>query len=148
MADLPIRLLLTDDDPDDCMFFRDALQDLQVPSDLTTMKDGVELMHFLHDKKDSLPDVLFLDLNMPRKKGQECLKEIRQQEHLNSLPVIIFSTSYDEGVASGLYALGANYYIQKPGDFEKLKEVIAEVMELVKTDNTKPAPENFVLHRE
>jgi CheY-like chemotaxis protein len=68
--------LLADDDTDDCIFFKEALEDLSFTTTLSTANDGVELMHFLKARLSDLPDALFLDLNMPRKAGYECLSEI------------------------------------------------------------------------
>ena len=97
------NLLLADDDIDDCIFFKEVLEELPVESFLTTVKDGVELMKFLNTA--NLPDVLFLDLNMPRKTGHECLSEIKKDQKLKHLPVIIFSTSFDHVVANALRAI-------------------------------------------
>lgn len=85
-----INILLADDDKDDCLFFKEALEELEVVAQLTLVADGQQLMHRLRSDTDRLPDVLFLDLNMPRINGMECLAEIKQSEKLRQLPVIIF----------------------------------------------------------
>ena len=82
-------LLLADDDIDDCCFFEDALNELPISATLSTVNHGVQLMQYLSAKSGSLPDLLFLDLNMPRKSGFDCLTEIKQSEKLKQLPVII-----------------------------------------------------------
>src|SRR6476659_2508685 len=87
------NLLLADDDIDDCTFFEDALKELPISATLSTVNDGAQLMNFLSMESDNPPDVLFLDLNMPRKSGFECLSEIKSIDKLKDLPVIIFSTS-------------------------------------------------------
>jgi CheY-like chemotaxis protein len=100
-------LLLADDDSDDCIFFKDALDELPVSANLITVKDGVELMELLSESQTVLPDILFLDLNMPRKTGFECLFEIKANEKLKHLPIVILSTSLDLKVVNSLYDMGA-----------------------------------------
>src|SRR6187551_1938729 len=104
------NLLLADDDIDDCAFFKDALEELPVSATPLTVNDGVQLMNLLSAKSDNLPDILFLDLNMPRKSGFECLSEIKSIDKLKDLPVIIFSTSLGTEVVDLLYQKGAHYY--------------------------------------
>jgi CheY-like chemotaxis protein len=141
------KLLLADDDEDDCTFFKDAIDDLDISVALIIVSDGVQLMRFLLDSPSGkLPDILFLDLNMPRKSGFECLSEIKLIDKLKHLPVIIFSTSLDTHVIDLLYEKGAIYYIQKPGDFSKLKKVIADALTVTTQNNFKqPARDNFIL---
>lgn len=103
MNTTPVHLLLAEDDIDDCNFFKDALEELDINAELATVNDGVQLMDFLAGREEPLPDALYLDLNMPRKNGLECLTEIKQNEKLKTLPVIIFSTSYSEEAARVLY---------------------------------------------
>jgi CheY-like chemotaxis protein len=118
------NLLLADDDIDDCIFFEDALNELHVSATLSTVNDGVQLISYLFAKTNSLPDVIFLDLNMPKKSGFECLAEIKKNDILMSIPVIIFSTSLDLNVVDKLYQMGAHRYIRKPAGYDKLKKVI------------------------
>lgn len=132
------NILLADDDDDDCSFFKEALDELSLKTTLITVNDGVQLMAFLTDKsKEILPDVLFLDLNMPRKNGSECLTEIRQIERLKDFPIIIFSTSLDIEIVDVMYEKGATFYIRKPGDFSKLKTVIENSLVAAKENNFK-----------
>ena len=123
-----ITLILADDDIDDCLLFEEALTELDAPVLLTTVHDGVELMDFLTNNPTRLPNIVFLDLNMPRKTGIDCLKEIKNSESFKELPVIIFSTSYHPDIASKLYNFGANHYIRKPNTFSSLKNVINQVL--------------------
>lgn len=103
-------------------------------------------MQWLMKKTGDLPDVLFLDLNMPRKNGFQCLLEIRQDEKLKTLPVIIISTSYEEKITDQLYQIGANYFIQKPANFHKLTGLIQMSLSLVvKHDFFNRTNEGFVL---
>jgi len=141
-----INILLADDDKDDCLLFKEALEELQLQTALTVVYDGEELMQLLTNKSNNIFDVLFLDLNMPRKNGFICLEEIKRNDKLKSLPVIIFTTSYDQRVADLLYENGAHYYICKPADFSKLRNIIRETIKLVSEYNVaQPPKENFVL---
>jgi CheY-like chemotaxis protein len=140
------NLLLADDDPDDRIFFKDALDDLSVEATLTTVNDGVELMNFLNSNSSNLPDLLFLDINMPRKNGFECLTEIKTNTKLKELRVIIYSTSLDKDIANLFYKNGAQYYLRKQGEFSKLKKLINEVLVVSKANPVQPPPEKFILH--
>jgi CheY-like chemotaxis protein len=141
-------LLLADDDQDDCLFFKDALEELPVETDLTTVHNGEQLMELLSDEnvEPPRPHVIFLDLNMPRKNGFECLAEIKADEKLRSIPVIIVSTSFDLDVVNLLYRKGAHYYIRKPADFSQLKNVIYQALLLASKETfEQPTPDDFVL---
>lgn len=122
------NVLLADDDRDDCFFFREVLEELGVASILRTVSNGEELMQLLLDRPDQLPDILFLDLNMPLKTGMECLSEIKTDNRLKQLPVIIFSTSFKTEVVDMLYDMGAFHYIRKPSEFTNLRKVIKEAL--------------------
>lgn len=126
----PLHILLADDDEDDRGFFQDVLKELMLNVQFTMVEDGEELMQWLMQKKDMLPDLLFMDLNMPRKNGHQCLKEIKQHPVLKSLPVIIISTAANPIEINILYQDGAHYYIQKPNSFETLVQVIERVLRL------------------
>lgn len=141
------NLLLADDDEDDCDFFKEALEELNLSTSLVTVNDGVQLMDFLAESStENLPDILFLDLNMPRKNGLECLTEIKQKEEYKNLPVIIFSTSLDRDIVDLVYEKGAFHYIRKPGEFSKLKKVIGSALRIAAESNLKqPLRENFIL---
>jgi CheY-like chemotaxis protein len=149
-------IFLADDDDDDCLFFKEALGELPVSIQLTTVHDGEQLMNLLSKTADELPPLLFLDLNMPRKNGFQCLTEIKQDERLKRLTVIIFSTSFQQDVADLLYNNGAQYFILKPAAFEDLKKVIHRVIMIMEQTLSvspsgqagifiQPARENFVI---
>ena|SRR5687767_8898046 len=145
MATEPLHILLADDDRDDRFFFNKVLEILPVKTQLTTVEDGEKLMSYLSENSKNLPDVLFLDLNMPRKNGSECLLEIKQSEKLKSLPVIIYSTSMNEDVADLLYNNGAHYYIRKE-DMVKLQKILHHVLTLlVENKFSRPSRAKFVL---
>lgn len=143
---IPLNILLADDDKDDRLFFKMALDALSTPTELETVVDGEKLMVYLAENPKNLPDVLFLDLNMPRKNGFECLTEIRQDKTLKNLPVIIFSTSYEHEVVNQLFINGAKYFMRKPAEFSQLKIIIEKTVSLIlEKDVAKSSRENFVL---
>ncbi|MBL0048203.1 MAG: response regulator [Bacteroidetes bacterium] len=136
--------MLADDDQDDRFFFNKALHKLDLKYLLTTAEDGEQLMDFLNQNVRDLPHVLFLDLNMPRKNGSECLKEIRQNKLLETLPVIIYSTSLHRDIADELYKNGAHYYIKKC-DFDPLLKIISKALKLLTINTLQPSRDNFIL---
>ncbi|MFC4870828.1 response regulator [Negadavirga shengliensis] len=123
-----VNILLADDDEDDRLFFKDAISQLGISTRINTVNDGVELMDYLLRPGSTLPHVVFLDLNMPRKGGMECLAEIRSHSMLQSLSVAIYSTSSSDEDIEDTFLKGANIYINKPSDFERLKEVLNKVI--------------------
>ena len=143
---LPVHhILLADDDNDDCTLFRDALDDLPLATHLTTVRNGEQLMQLLN-KNEELPDLLFLDLNMPRKNGFECLSEIKQDGKLRLIPVIIISTSFEPDIVNLLYRQGARHYIRKPNVYAQLVKVIHNAITLTSQGNlSQPLEEEFVL---
>jgi CheY-like chemotaxis protein len=119
-----LNILLADDDFDDCHFFKEALEALPQTTALTTVHDGDELMNYLTEDTNPVPHVLFLDINMPRKNGFECLAEIKQNAKLKDLPVVMFSTSSAQDKINVLFKTGADVYIRKPSNFAQLVQVI------------------------
>jgi CheY-like chemotaxis protein len=141
-------ILLVDDDPDEHLLFQDALKELPGSPKLAYAHDGQQLMQLLNDEKAQLPAIIFLDLNMPRMTGFECLQEIRKSSKLTQIPVVIFSTTSQTQAIDKVYEQGANYYIRKPNTFAMLKEVIERMLEIDwNSSNTQPSKENFVLNR-
>src|SRR5450432_624346 len=142
-------ILLADDDTDDCYFLKEAIKEFPLPTCLTKVHNGEQLMHQLIMETNKLPHVLFLDLNMPRKNGFECLSEIKLNKKLKNLPVIIYSTSFHYKVAEMLYNHGAIYYISKPAEISQLKKTVQQVITAIAQGNiSHPAKENFVLTEE
>ena len=129
-----LHIILADDDIDDRFFFDKALKEIPIPNRLTTVNDGEQLMNYLIENHTDLPDVLFLDLSMPRKTGFECLTEIKENAKLKDLPVIMISTSfprdnkYEQNIINMLYTIGALDYIRKPGDYQILKQIIKDAL--------------------
>lgn len=133
MVSKSLLLLLADDDKDDCLLFKEALEELPVSVKLTCVHEGDQLMQFLiQNTMNERFDVLFLDLNMPRKNGFSCLEEIKAHKKLKQLPVIIFSTSFDQNIADMLYAKGAHLCLCKPSDYSQLKRLIHRALQIVK----------------
>jgi len=125
-----LYILLADDDEDDRLFFKDAIEAVKVKTKLEMVNDGQQLMDYLNREGSVLPHVIFLDLNMPRKSGMECLEEIRRDEKLKAIPIAIYSTSSSEKDIHNTLIKGANIYITKPNDFQKLKKVISHVISI------------------
>ncbi|MCF6141578.1 response regulator [Flavobacterium sp. K77] len=123
-----INICLADDDEDDRLFFTDAFEELKMKTNVMTFNDGVELMDYLNHGDSILPNVLFLDLNMPKKNGVECLLEIKQNEKLSDIAIAIYSTSSSEEHIEETFVNGANIYIKKPSDFDDLKKILSEVV--------------------
>ena len=146
-AKLPfINLLLADDDADDQLLFEEALRELPIQYTFKSVSNGAQLMEFLQSNTSQLPNVLFLDLNMPLKNGFECLTEIRLNENFKSVIVVIYSTSLVGDVVNLLYEKGAQYYVRKPGDFSELKKIIHTALLLaMDAPYERPPKENFVI---
>lgn len=122
------HIILVDDDEDDRLFFRDAFEEIKIATKIQTFKDGVELMNYLNTDNCILPEILFLDLNMPKKNGIECLHEIKADPKFKDIAVAIYSTSSSEEHIEETFVSGANIYIQKPSDFNSLKKVLQDVV--------------------
>ena len=119
-----LNILLADDDEDDRYFFDRALKEIPISTCLTTVYDGEQLMNYLSENSENLPDVLFLDINMPRKNGFNCLSEIKHNKTLQDINVVMFSTTNSQDAITMLFKGGAQVYIHKPNDFKQLIEVI------------------------
>ena len=141
-----INILLADDDKADCLLFKEALEELPVSAHLTIVHNGEQVIEELTKKGNKLPDVLFLDLNMPRKNGFVALGQIKRSRKLQDLPVIIFSTASERETVKNVYRDAAHYYICKPVDFFQLKKVIYEALTLItQEDNPLPLEGSFII---
>jgi len=144
MISKKINILLADDDQGDCILFKDALEELPVSAHLTIVHNGEQVIEALTKKGSKLPDVLFLDLNMPRKSGFASLGEIKRNTQIQNLPVIIFSTSSDLESVKRVFRDAAHYYICKPVDFSQLKKVIYQALILITQEgNSLPLEDEF-----
>jgi chemotaxis family two-component system response regulator Rcp1 len=127
----PIEILLVEDSPSDTDLTVEALAAAKVTNRLSIVEDGVQAMEFLHREGQYAhaprPDLILLDLNLPRKDGREVLAEIRSDEKLTAIPVVVLTTSQAEQDVLRAYALHANCYITKPVDFNQFLEVIEAI---------------------
>ena len=127
----PIEILLVEDNPGDVRLTKEALKEGKVYSNLHTVKDGVEAMEFLrHQGKYAgvpRPDIILLDLNLPRKDGREVLEEIKSDNDLKRIPVVVLTTSKAEEDVLRTYNLHANCYVTKPVDLEKFMVVVKTI---------------------
>jgi CheY-like chemotaxis protein len=142
----PKNIFLADDDTDDCILFEDALREICNSSQLTTANDGIQLMDLLHTHS-TLPDVIFLDLNMPRKNGFECLAEIRERPQLKNIPIVIFSTTAQPEAVKNVYENGANCFVCKPNTFQQLKLAIQHVLSINWGPDQKPLPQEQFIYQ-
>ena len=144
----PLNILLADDDKDDCLLFKEALREVKVEKKLVTVEHGVALMDFLN-QTDALPEIIFLDINMPHKNGKECLAEIRNHKLFSDIPVVMYSTSNNKADIEETYNGGANFYLVKPFLFTGLTDVLEK---LPSWDWSKQKPhspkEQFVINAE
>jgi CheY-like chemotaxis protein len=138
-----LHVFIADDDPEDIDFFRLALHEIAEDVKLTVAKNGLELLDFL---KVVLPDIIFLDINMPAMNGLDCLAEIRRHKDLDKVPVIIYSTSATQADIYKSYILGANRYIKKPAYFDSIKKQLAQTLALNLRDLSQhSAMENYLV---
>jgi len=138
------HILFSDDDTDDALLFTQAADLLSSPVLLSFAEDGEQLMRYL--SKELLPDMIFLDLNMPVKNGIECLKSIRADKRFDALPIIIYTTSDNPNDINTCYTLGANLYIVKPNSFDSIIRTLKKVLTINWETQPIPTPrENFVL---
>ncbi len=140
------KIFLAEDDADDRMFFEDALKQVSIATELVVVKDGCELMDELEIAAAPPPaQVVFLDLNMPKKNGMECLKQIRNNPKLKHIPVVIFSTSSSKECVEETYREGAHFYICKPRSFPLLIKAIETVLKTELWESPQPPKEDFLL---
>ncbi len=127
----PIEILLADDSATDVMLAEEALEHAKVRNNLSVVKDGVEAMAFLRHEGQYAdkprPDLILLDLNMPRKDGREVLAEVKADENLRPIPIVVLTTSKAQEDVLKAYGLHANCYISKPVDFEQFTNVIRAI---------------------
>ncbi len=127
----PINILLAEDSPTDVMLTREALAHAKVLNILHVVENGVEAIEFLRREGPYAgvprPDLVLLDLNMPRKNGHEVLAEIKADDRLKTIPIVILTTSRNESDLMKAYGSHANCYIAKPVDFEAFAEVVRSI---------------------
>lgn len=121
-------ILMADDDPEDCMLATEAFTESGAEADFSFVEDGIMLMEYLAEKSrcgaEKLPDLILLDLNMPRKDGREALVEIRSKPSLKHIPIVILTTSAEEKDITFSMKAGANAFITKPATFEQWIDIM------------------------
>ncbi len=126
-----MEILMVEDSPSDAFIVKEALKRAGGSSNLHVVPDGVEAMAYLRRQGEyfdaARPDIILLDLNMPRKDGREVLAEVKRDDKLRCIPVIVLTSSNAEQDVSKAYELHANCYITKPTDFSKFKELIKSI---------------------
>ncbi len=129
----PIDVLLVEDNPGDVRLTMEALKDGKMRNDLYVARDGVEAMAFLHREGQYAdvprPDLVLLDLNLPRKDGREVLAEMKADETLRRIPVVVLTTSQAEEDILKMYDLHANCYITKPVDLDQFIQIVRSIEE-------------------
>jgi CheY-like chemotaxis protein len=127
----PIEVLLVEDDPGDVLMTQEAFEEHKVRNRLTVVSDGVEALAFLRREGEYAnavrPDLILLDLNLPRRDGREVLEEIKKDEELGRIPVVVLTTSAADEDILRSYQLHANAYVTKPVDFERFIAVIKQI---------------------
>jgi chemotaxis family two-component system response regulator Rcp1 len=125
-----LRILVIEDSPSDVRLIREALKDTPVPVRLSVARDGVEGLNFLHSSEHDAaerPDLVLLDLNLPKKNGCEVLAEMKSDPSLKQIPVLVMTSSKADDDISKVYALNANCYITKPSDLNEYIDVVRAI---------------------
>ncbi|MBQ0979958.1 response regulator [Micromonospora zamorensis] len=129
----PVRILVVDDDPGDVLMIEEALADSDVDKVIDVVSDGEEAMEFLRaegrHEHARRPDVILLDLNMPRMDGRQVLGAVKQDEDLRTIPIVVLTTSNADTDIVGSYTLQANAYVTKPIDLDDFNDVVRRIDE-------------------
>ncbi|MET8086127.1 response regulator [Micromonospora sp. NPDC049275] len=129
----PVRILVVDDDPGDVLMIEEALADSDVEKIIDVVSDGEEAMEFLRAEGRHVqarrPDVILLDLNMPRMDGRQVLGAVKQDEDLRTIPIVVLTTSNADTDIVGSYTLQANAYVTKPIDLDDFNDVVRRIDE-------------------
>jgi len=130
-AEKPINILLVEDNKGDAELASEALREATMFNKLFIVYDGEEAMNFLHHRKGfenvPRPDIVILDLNLPKKDGREVLEELKADDSLKLIPVVILTTSMNEDDISMSYSLHANCFISKPLDYNRFLDVVKQI---------------------
>jgi CheY-like chemotaxis protein len=128
---IPIEILMVEDNPGDVWLTREALKEARVNNRMNVVPDGVEAMAYLRREgmysAKPRPDLILLDLNLPRKDGREVLAEVKADPHLKRIPVLVLTTSQDDRDVLQTYNLHANCYIIKPVDLDRFLQVVRSI---------------------
>lgn len=138
-----LHIFIADDDQDDIEFFEIALKEISDNIKITKAKNGQELLEFI---QYVIPDMIFLDINMPCMNGLDCLSELRRLSHLSQVPIIMYSTGTKPEHVDKSYTLGANLYIRKPTHYASIKEELSRVLAMsLRELIPQPAREKYVV---
>lgn len=141
-----VTVYLVDDDEDDRIFFEEALSEISQNTEIFPFSNGVDLMADLHGKIEKLPDILFIDLNMPLMNGEECIEDIRSEQRFEDIPIVVYSTVCDEVQLENLKNIGANGYLQKPNTFAGLKRKLSSNLKnIIKTKSSEITQDRFLI---
>ncbi|WP_018500417.1 response regulator [Parafrankia discariae] len=128
---VPVEVLLVEDDPGDVLMTREAFEDHKLKNNLNVVSDGVEALAYLRGEEPYTnaprPDLILLDLNLPRRDGRQVLAEVKADERLRRIPIVVLTTSEAEEDVLRSYDLHANAYITKPVDFERFVAVVRQI---------------------
>jgi CheY-like chemotaxis protein len=139
-----MNVFIADDDTDDLELFQEALNDICVTCNLTSSKDGLELLNKLAENTYR-PELMFLDVNMPKMGGLECLEKIKSQQDFKDIPIIIFTTSTSATTVELAHTLGASMFVEKPSDYNDLKTMISKLIQIDWSHRAIPVPaSNFI----
>jgi CheY-like chemotaxis protein len=126
----PLNVLLADDDSDDCAFFEEALSAISPGFSMIVKRDGQEVLEYLFHPHAVLPDIIFLDLNMPLIDGAKCLEEIRKNKNMDDIFIVMNTTTASWNEIDRSYNNGANLFLIKPNSFQELKQSIETIINL------------------
>ena len=130
---VPIEVLLVEDDPGDVLMTREAFEEHKVRNRLSVVSDGVDALAYLRKEKPfedaTRPDLILLDLNLPKRDGREVLAEIKNDAVLRQIPVVVLTTSQADEDVLRSYQLHANAYVTKPVDFDRFVKVVKQIDE-------------------
>lgn len=128
----PYTILMADDDADDCLLVQEALREAKEPHDLRIVRDGQQLLDYLRQRGEyqkspaaPRPDLILLDLKMPRKDGREALSELKADPRLRSIPIVVLTTSTARDDIGFCYRMGVNSYVTKPATFRGLVDLLS-----------------------
>ena len=146
MSSRSFSIILADDDDDDYDFFAEAIHSFAPQVTISRALDGADLVNILEASPAELPDLIFLDLNMPCRNGFECLGVLKTTEKWKNIPVIIYSTSAFADLVDTTFNLGANLYVQKPGDYGDIMKTVKKIFSInLHSLLRQPAKENFFM---
>lgn len=128
------RFFLADDDADDVSIFKQVLYDVNPSIDFISAADGQEALKILKHQQNNFPDIIFLDLNMPRMSGKECLTELKNDARLQHIPVIMYTTSSQSKDIEETMQKGAICFITKPSNLHELKNILSSISQNVHGD--------------